>query len=812
MNSKELEIKECSLEHSGVKIVPIQVNLNKDDESCTLVFEDVIPQGPAVLNMSFKGVHNDKMCGFYRTKVTKDGVERYNLVTQFESTDARQCLPCWDEPALKATFDVTLNVPKDLVALSNMNVVSEEILEDQVTKKVVFAKSKKMSTYLLAFVVGEFDYVQGKTNDGIEVKVYTPPGKSSQGKYPLEVAIKSVEHFTEFFDCPYPMNKLDLIAIADFACSAMENWGLITYRESALLVDERESSEAQKQWVTIVVCHEVSHQWFGNMVTMEWWTHLWLNEGFATFMEYEATNFCNPNFKIWEQYVNDDTIQSLELDSLKNSHAIEIPVNHPAEVDEIFDAISYQKGGNIIRMIYFWIGADKFKKGMQMYFKKHAYSNTQTEDLWKCFEDASGKPVEQVMSTWTKQMGFPVINVSVASQNANSVTLNVSQKKFCLSTCEKSNESLWQVPITITTSSNYSKSSKQSYILTSKSDQITLKGVGANDWFKINPDFCGFYRVNYSQELLSKLITAIEKHQLNCFDRLNILNDVSAMACTGQVSFSTYFDLLKSFKNEKEYPVWKEIIKSTSEMKKLLWNDDEASKKFCQFKKYLFSHIMAHVGMEAKQGESHLDSSLRALLITASNDNQVNQKCMEIMKNFFENSKPVNPEIRASVYEVYVSIGGLEAFNNMKNLHMKVDSMEEKTEIEIALGCVEGLECLQLAQQYMMSSNVRDNEKYKILKGMATGTKLGRDESWKFVKEQWGIFYEKYSGNKHLSRIVDASTPNFTTEEMLAEVKGFLTDKISKNCERKFKQCVEKIVLNIQLWQQNERDLKTYFN
>ena len=810
MNSKELEIKECSLQHSGANFTPTQVNLNKEEETCSLVFDDVIPQGPAVLNMSFKGIHNDKMAGFYRTKVTdKDGKERYNLVTQFESTDARQCLPCWDEPALKATFDVTLNVPKDLVALSNMNVVSEEVLEDGVTKKVVYAKSKKMSTYLLAFVVGEFDYVQGKTDDGIDVKVYTPPGKSDQGKYPLEVAIKSVQHFTDFFDCPYPMNKLDLIAIADFACSAMENWGLITYRESALLVDEKESSEAQKQWVTIVVCHEVSHQWFGNLVTMEWWTHLWLNEGFATFMEYDATNVCNPDFKVWEQYVNDDTIRSLELDSLQNSHAIEIPVNHPAEVDEIFDAISYQKGGNIIRMIHCWIGAEKFKQGMKAYFKKHAYSNTQTEDLWRCFEDASGKPVEQVMSTWTKQMGFPVIDVSVATQNDNSVTLNLSQKKFCLSSSDEGSDSLWQVPLTISTSTS---EEHQSFIFSSKSDQITVEGVGPHDWFKVNPGFRGFYRVNYSEDILSKLIAAIENGQLDCFDRLNVLSDVHAMASTGQCSFATYFDLLKLFKGDTEYPVWKEIIKSMSAMTKLLWNDDQASKKFSHFKKELYKDIMAHVGMVAKEGESHLDASLRALLITASNDDGVNQKCMEMMKDLFEKQTPINPEIRQSVYEVYVAKGGVEAYHKMAEMHKKADSMEEKTEMEGALGCVEGLECLKLAQQYMMSESVRDNEKYRMLAGMASGSKAGRDESWKLVKEQWQVFYDKYSENHHLGRIVQASTANFATEEMLKEVEEFLAPRISKNCERKLKQCVEKIGLKVQLWKKNGQALKEYFN
>ena len=811
MNSKKLVMRDCSVQHSGVNVVPTEVSLNDVDETCTLVFDDFIPEGRAVLNMSFKGKHEDEKEGFYRNKVMNNGVESYNLVTQFWTTYARQCFPCWDEPALKATFQVTLNVPENLVALSNMNIVSEDVLKDGVTKKVVFARSMKMSTYLLAFVVGEFDYVQGKTNNDVEIKVYTPPGKASQGKYPLEVAIKSVEHFTEFFYCPYPMNKLDLIAITDSEF-AMENWGLITFQESKFLIDENESSVAQKQMATTEVCHEVSHQWFGNLVTMEWWTHWWLNEGVATFMENEATNFCNPGFKIWEQYVSKDTIFSLELDSLKNSHAIGIRVNHPKEVYEMCFDIAYKKGSNIIRMVYFWIGAEHFKKGIKLYFEKNAYSNTLTEEFWNCLEIASGEPVKQVMSTWTKQMGFPVIDVSVASRNDNSVTLNVSQRKFSLSTRDEGSQSLWQVPIAITTSANYYNASKkhQSYILTSKSDQITVEGVSPNDWFKINPGFCGFYRVNYSQEILSKLIGAIENNELNCFDLLNILNDVSTMAFTCQVSFANYFDMLKMVINVKSYPVWKEIIKSMSAIQKVLWNDDEASKKFSQFKKNLLSNIMAHIGMEAKQNESHLDASLRSLLITASNDDRVNQKCVEIMKNFFHTSTPVDPEIRGSVYQVYVSKGGLEACNKMVGLHKNVYSMEEKKEIETALGCVEGLDCLKKVQQFMMESHVNDNEKYEILKDMATGSKLGRDVSWDFVKEQWKVFYGKYKRNDQehlLSRIVVASTENFATEEMLEDVKNFL--KSSWNRETKL--CVEKIMLNIHLWKKTGQALKEYF-
>ena len=798
----------------GTTVKPTQVNSCVYEETCTLIFDNIISEGSAFLNMSFKGVLNDKMTGFYRTKITKDGFVSYNLVTQFEATNARQCFPCWDEPALKATFDVTLNVPKDLVALSNMTVVLEEVLGDSVTKKVVFDTSKMMSTYLLAFVVGEFDYVHGDTNDGIKVKVYTPPGKSSQGEYPLNVAIKSVDFFTNFFDYKYPMKKLDLIAIADFGLSAMENWGLIIYNESALLADVNEFSEAQKQWVTTMVCHEVCHQWFGNLVTMEWWNYLWLNEGFATFMQYEAAHAFNPDFEIWDQFVCDETIRSLELDSLKNSHAIETSVKHPEEVDEIFDAISYQKGGNIIRMIYFWIGADKFKEGMQLYFKRHEYSSTKPEQLWNCFDEVSKKKrIKNFMSNWTNQMGFPVINVSVASQNDNFITLNVSQEKFVLSPIDGGSDIVWQVPITITTSANNLNGSKehQLHLLKSKFKQITVKGVTENDWLKINSGFCGFYRVNYSPDLYFKLVGAIKINQLSCCDRLNIVNDVSTMASTGQVPLATYFNLLKNFKDEKSYPVWKEIIKSIGRITKLLWNNDEFSQKFSLFKNNLFSNIMTLIGMEAKQGESHFDARLRGLLITASNDDQVNKMCMEMMNNFFKNSISVNPEIRAPIYEVYVSKGGLQAYENMVALHQKVHSIVEKRQIEIALGCVEDLECLQRAQQYMMTKHVRDNEKYVILRSMANKSKLGRDESWTFVKEQWDVFYEKSSDNHHLSRIIDASTANFATKEMLKDVKDFLSNRISRNCEKKFKQCVEKIEFNIQFCEQNEQALKDYF-
>lgn len=343
--------------------------------------------------IEYDGEINDKMKGLYRSKyLGPEGDERYAAVTQFEATDARRCFPCWDEPAIKATFDITVTVPQDRIALSNMPVESEN---DEGNSRIVqFRTTPIMSTYLVAIVVGEFDYVENTSKDGVLVRVYTPVGKKDQGLFALEVATEVLPYYKDYFNIAYPLPKIDLIAIADFSAGAMENWGLVTYRETCLLVDPKNTSANTKQWVALVVGHELAHQWFGNLVTMEWWTHLWLNEGYATFVEYLCVNRLFPEYDIWTQFVVETYIRflfrilskynfeddfqfiffkfrALELDCLKNSHPIEVPVGHPSEIDEIFDDISYSKGASVIRMLHRYIGDDDFRKGMNIYLTRH---------------------------------------------------------------------------------------------------------------------------------------------------------------------------------------------------------------------------------------------------------------------------------------------------------------------------------------------------------------------------------------------------------------------------------------------------------
>jgi puromycin-sensitive aminopeptidase len=382
----------------------------EEDEILVLEFAGELPLGEGVLAMRFNGTLNDQMRGFYRSKYEYKGETKNMAVTQFESVDARRCFPCWDEPSFKAKFKLTLEVPSELVALSNMPIVNEKIAGP--IKTVEYEESPVMSTYLVAIVVGLFDYIEGVTSEGNKVRVYTQVGKSNQGKFALDVGVKSLNLYKEFFDTPYPLPKLDMVAIPDFTNGAMENYGLVTYREIYLLFDEQSSSASTKQNVAITVAHELAHQWFGNLVTMEWWTHLWLNEGFATWMSYLAVDSFFPEWNIWTQFL-DSTTSALKLDSLAESHPIEVEIHHASEIDSIFDSISYDKGASVIRMLQSYLGAERFQKALASYIKKYAYSNAKTEDLWAVLEEVSGEPVKNLMTTWTKKQGYPVIGVKL---------------------------------------------------------------------------------------------------------------------------------------------------------------------------------------------------------------------------------------------------------------------------------------------------------------------------------------------------------------------------------------------------------------
>ncbi|XP_078355734.1 puromycin-sensitive aminopeptidase-like, partial [Oculina patagonica] len=732
INCLDINVKSASFSVGEHNYPSSNIIHNKEEETVIVSFSLPLPLGRGLLSLNFTGELNDKLKGFYRCKYTgEDGNQKFCAVTHFEPTGARRAFPCWDEPTIRATFDITLVVPKDRVALSNMNLTEEKDYTDDTSLKVVkFARTPIMSTYLVAFVVGEFDYVEGKDSDGVTIRVYTAKGKAIQGKFALEVAKKCLPFYKEYFGIGYLLPKLDLIAIQDFVIGAMENWGLVTYRETCLLIDPKDSSAAAKQYVALVVGHELAHMWFGNLVTVEWWTHLWLKEGFASWIEYLLVDHCFPEFDVWTQFVSTDFASALKLDALCNSHPIEVPVGHPGEIEEIFDTISYNKGASIIRMLHQYVGDQDFRKGLNHYLKKFEYSAASTDDLWASLSHASSKPVAAVMDTWTKQMGFPVLSVT-AEQKGKSFQLTISQRKFSADGATK-DSSQWKVPIAVCTSASPTQPVVET-LLEKDSCTVVVNGVGKDQWIKVNPGQVGFYRVQYSSAMLELLLPAINDNSVPPRDRLGLQSDLFALAQAGLASTTEFLKLAEQFKNETNYTVWNDLTANLSNLAKLLQNTGfyPSFQTFCV---KLYEQIASKVGWDPKDGEGHLDALLRGLVLGCMGRSGDQATIAEARKRFDAHCKgesTIPADLRSAVYSTVLKHGDDVTLDSMMKLFREADLDEEKVRIMRCMGAVLQPELIKKVLDFSMSSEVRSQDTVFVIAGV-TGSLLGRELAWQF--------------------------------------------------------------------------------
>ncbi|XP_056403546.1 puromycin-sensitive aminopeptidase [Hyla sarda] len=809
MNCADIDIITASYVPEGdEEIHATGFNYQNEDEKVTLSFPSTLQKGTGMLKIDFVGELNDKMKGFYRSKyATASGETRYAAVTQFEATDARRAFPCWDEPAIKATFDVILIVPKDRVALSNMNLVERKPYpDDESLVEVKFARTPVMSTYLVAFVVGEYDFVETRSADGILVRVYTPVGKAEQGKFALEVAAKTLPFYKDYFNVPYPLPKIDLIAIADFAAGAMENWGLVTYRETALLIDPKNSCSSSRQWVALVVGHELAHQWFGNLVTMEWWTHLWLNEGFASWIEYLCVDHCFPEYDIWTQFVSADYTRAQELDALENSHPIEVNVGHPSEVDEIFDAISYSKGASVIRMLHDYIGDEDFRKGMNQYLTKFQEKNAATEDLWESLEQASGKPIAAVMSTWTKQMGFPLIYVE-SEQKDDTRILKLSQRKFCASGPHNGEESpLWMVPISICTSESPA-SAKLRFLMDKPEMTVVLEGVTSDQWVKLNPGTVGFYRTQYSPSMLESLLPGIRDLSLQPVDRLGLQNDLFSLARAGIISTVEVLKVMEAFVNEPNYTVWSDLSCNLGILSTLL-SHTEFHEEIQGFIRDVFSPIGQRLGWDPKSGEGHLDALLRGLVLGKlgkAGHKPTLEEARRRFKDHVDGKNTLSADLRSPVYVTVLKHGDTATLDTMMKLHKQADMQEEKNRIERVLGAISPTELIQKVLTFSLSDDVRPQDTVSVIGGVAGASKQGRKSAWNFVKDNWEELYNRYQGGFLISRLIKLSVDGFASDKMAAEIKAFFDAHPAPSAERTVQQCCENILLNA-AWLKRDAD------
>ncbi|KAM4129173.1 hypothetical protein ACJW30_01G002100 [Castanea mollissima] len=533
---------------------PLYVDMVEEDEILVLDFADTLHIGIGLLTIAFKGILNYKLKGFYAGIYEHNGEKKNMAVTQFEPSNARRCFPCWDEPSCKVMFKITLDVPSQLVALSNMPIIEDKVDGD--LKTVSYQESPIMSTYLVAIVVGLFDYVEHLTSYGIKVRVYCQVGKVNQGKFALDVAVRTLELYKEYFVVPYFLPKLDMVAIPDLAFGAMEKYGLVTFYERNLIYDNPHSATANKQRVVIAIAQELAHQWFGNLVTMEWWTHFWLNKGFVTWVSYLAANHLFPEWELWIQFLN-DCIEGLRLDGLAESHPIEVEINHAREIDEIFfDAMSDKKGAFVIRMLQSYLGAKCFQRSLASYIKKFACSNAKSEDLWISLEEGCNEPVNQLMNSWTKQKGYPIVPVKVKDQK-----LVLEQSQFLAS--GSLGDGQWIVPITLCRGSY---DVHKNFLLQTKSETLDMKELPsdrsnlATSWVKLNVNQTGYYRVKYDEDLAAKLRYAIENKYLSATDRFGILDDSFALCMARQKSLNSLLILMGAYSGELEYTVLSNLI------------------------------------------------------------------------------------------------------------------------------------------------------------------------------------------------------------------------------------------------------------
>ena len=788
LHALEIKIHKAELRVKGSKAVPAQsIRLDAKMETAVLEFGRKFKSGSAELYLEFEGSLNDKMHGFYRTSYEVRGEKRWGAATQFEATDARRAFPCWDEPDRKAKFKVTLRVPKNLTALSNMPVTSEKNLPGTNLKQVTYGVSPIMSTYLLAIVVADLECVEGRDKNGVTIRVWTTPGKKEQGRFGLQVAQHTLPYFAEWFGIPYALPKLDQVALPDFASGAMENWGLVTYRETALLVDEKNSSAAARQRVAEVVDHELAHQWFGNLVTMEWWTDLWLNEGFASYMGPKAVDHQFPEWKVWDQYIVVELLTALRDDSLRNTHPIEIPVKNPAEIREIFDPITYSKGSVVNRMLEHYLGESNFQKGLRRYLKKFAYQNAKTQDLWQCLEEVSGKPVKKIMASYTEQGGYPLLSVDLVEKNGREV-LEIEQKRFLFDGQNDKENLSWSVPITLT-GRNYDKTLAS--FMNQKSASMELP-PHSNSWIKLNPGQSGYYRVSYPEEVLAKLTGALESGDLPIIDTLGIIDDAWALARAGEIQTSAALDILDACQNQKDYNIWLLVAGGLAQADALI--SDEAKSRLAQFALTLLNPIAQEKGWEKSPSDSHSEVLLRSLLIQQMGHYGDSETIREAQKRFqsFVSKGDLEPNLRGAVYSITARYGGEKEFENFVKIYKESPLQEERVRVLRALTRFREPRVVQKVLNFALTPEVRNQDAYVVLAGFG-GNPQARAQNWAFVKEKWPVLTSRYKGSSAtlLGRILDGSAGGFLTQKEYKDVETFFKKHPVAGAERTMKQCLE---------------------
>jgi puromycin-sensitive aminopeptidase len=815
----------------------ITVNYDPDAQVVGLKFPEAIEPGNIVLTLEFSGELTDRLRGFYlSTYKDSDGENQTIATTQFEATDARRAFPCIDEPDRKATFAISLEMEDDLEAVSNWPVASVE-QRDTGKKVVTFGETCKMSTYLVAWVVGKLVVSPPRMVGGIPVRVVHVPGKEGLSEYALDVAEHAIRFFTGYFGIDYPGEKLDLIAVPDFAFGAMENLGCITFRESLLLLDPERASRPELERAADVIAHEIAHMWFGDLVTMKWWNGIWLNEAFATFMELLCVDAFRPEWHRWVGF-GIEREQAMDVDALHSTRPVEYPVGPPEEAQSMFDVITYQKGGSVLRMLEQYLGGEVFAKGVGTYLREHAYSNTETADLWDALESVSGERVTSMMESWIFQSGFPMVSlvdiddhemmlsamrffygspsdvvqlsddvsipgtsgngsstlvhpgtvqkVQLAGVSGSSDTLSVVLESVDNSTNDGDRiggEAGWLVPVTARR-------------LVRGSGDTTSTGTSSDVWL-LNAGGSGFYRVHYPSDYLQAIAGSISS--LDRLERFNLAGDAWACLMSGKYELDVVLALFEalSVSGELDPDVWLIVIKGLSFMSGVFSNGSSAKEMLGRYAGSLLSPVLSMIGMEASSTEGERIPVLRSQLIstlgTICADEEVIRYCRDEYAKMVKHHSPLPADVASAVLQVVARFGGKAEFDEMLDRYRSPSTPQEENRFLYALGGFHVAELSDRAFELALHE-VRTQNAPFLIRELLANESCG-ETVWEHVTEHWDDLLNRIPENT-ISRMVEGAKLLCRDAVLVDEVRTFLATHPVDSARRAFEQVSEKLVIN----------------
>ena len=806
--TKSIKINSIGLVIGNVKLTgnielnSTKIEEDKKHETITIHFKSLIDPGDYNLKIQFSGKLDNSLRGFYLSKYRDNqGIEHKIGTTQFESTDARRAFPCFDEPEFKSVFSISLKLDQSLMAISNSPIESE-ITNSEGKKTIIFKDTIKMSTYLVAFIIGPFEESETAEVNNVPIKIISVKGKRHLSKYALNCGKFFLDYFNNYYGINYPGSKLDLIAVPDFASGAMENFGCITFRESLLLVDETRATESELTRIADVIAHEIAHMWFGDLVTMKWWNGIWLNEAFATFMATKAVDKFNPDWERWVQF-GFERSAAFDVDSLEETRPIEYEVISPDDASGMFDLLTYEKGGSVLRMLEQYLGEQSFQNGVKKYLKIHQYSNTDTKDLWESLEKSTNEPVEKTMESWIFQPGFPQLMVSEENNS-----LKLEQNIFKYENTSNKNQ-VWKIPIVI---KSFTESDKSIYKTLMEENKKYIDLNNSPDIFHlVNVGGDGFYRIQYSNNLLTKILKNLnpEKNKLTNIERFCLLDDYWSDILSCNKTVDVFLEDLQFFKEENDPEVLNLIISCLSFIDKFV--DENHSNNFKSFSEGYFSHLLKKYGFKNNNNDTNKIKEFKAALIRGLGnicaDEKIINYCGELFETYRKNPKDVEANALAATISVLSNNGDSNLYNEFLELYLNSSTPQDEMRFLFALSSFQNIDNFINTLELSLSEKVRTQNAPYLL-GQTLRNKKHFSVSWDFIENNWDKINDKFPENS-IPRLLTGIRA-ITDLECSEKIKTFLKNNKVPQGQKTVDQHLEKLNINVKFADFNLKYLEKF--